>query len=283
MSFSSALSKAARKVVPSTSMLSYNPVFRVVGNALSSTYSLLNPLTRNLPPNHLRVRVGVGNELLFSHARYLTGGNAFWMTLFARGWLKLDSNIVDIGIGCGRYAHTLRDLDFYGEGYTGTYTGIDIDEELLAWCRKHFDERRFRLLLSGHRSSSYKGAGGKSGGGTEEIADATQDLVFSTSLYTHLLTEELTYYTRESARMLKPGGRMMMSYFSLTTPPPTYGGRHTFRHRDGIAHYESEKQPTAAVAYHDEDLRKLALEAGFSEVTFTGDPKYWQQMMIAVR
>jgi SAM-dependent methyltransferase len=283
VSLASRFEKAARKVVPSTSMLSYNPVFKVVGNAISSAYSMLHPMTRNLPPNHLRVRIGVGNELLFSQPRYLMGGQNFWTGLFARGWINFESNIVDIGVGCGRYAHILRDLNFYGQRYTGTYTGIDIDEELLGWCEKNFDSERFRFLLSGHQSSSYKGTGGVEGGGTEQIADGTQDLVFSTSLYTHLLTEELDYYTRESARMLKPGGHMMMSYFSLTTPPPTYGGRHTFRHQRGIAWIESEKQPTAAVAYHDGDLRELVLAAGFSQVEFTSDRKHWQQMIIATR
>jgi SAM-dependent methyltransferase len=278
----STLERVVRKVVPSTSMLSYNPLFRFVGNGVSRVYSALSPFTRNLPPNHLRVRVGVGNEIFFSQAKYLLAGRDFWTGMFARGWIGTDSNIVDIGVGCGRYAHILRDFNFYGQRYTGTYTGIDIDEELLSWCRANFDSKRFRFLLSGHESSSYKSKGGATGG-TELIGDATQDLVFSTSLYTHLLPRELEEYTRESARILKPGGHMVMSYFSMTTPPPTYGGRHTFRHREGIAHIESEKQPTAAVAYDDEDLRKLVLDAGFSAVEFTAEPREWHQMIIATK
>lgn len=272
-----------RRFVPSTSMLSYNSLFRLVGDAVGSAYSALSPLTRQLPPNHLRVRIGVGNQILFSDAQYLLGGQAFWIALLAKGWVSLNSNIVDIGVGCGRFAHVLRDFDFYGDRFNGHYTGIDIDPELVEWCAAHFDAERFRFILSGHQSSSYKGSSAVSGGGTEDIADASQDLVFSRSLYTHLLPRELEFYTRESSRMLKPGGRMLMSYFSLTTPPPTYGTRHTFRHERGIAHIESEAQPTAAVAYQDDDLRALVMAAGFSAVEFTADPQVWQQMIIATK
>ncbi len=279
---SSRLDGVLRRIIPSTSSLSYNHAFRLLGNSIGKAYSSLNPLTRGVPPNHLRVRVGVGNELLFSDARYLTASQSFWLGCLAAGHMGLDSRIVDVGVGCGRYAHVLRDLNFYGLRFSGTYVGIDIDEEQLAWCEANFDDQRFAFLASGHQSSSYR-TGDTCSNGMSSLPDSSQDLVFSRSLFSHLLEEELTDYCTEAARVLVPGGKMLMTYYSLTNPPPTYGGRHTFRHKVGIARVESLRQPTAAVAYDNLDLERIALEAGFLSVRFTAEEGLWQQMLIAQR
>jgi len=279
-SLSSRTEKFVRSFLPSGSMLSYNPVFKFLGNGASNLYAVLSPQTRGLPPNHLRVRVGLTNQPLFNHVRYLTDATHFWLGCLANGYVDLGSNIVDVGVGCGRCAHILRDFSFYGQRFSGTYTGIDIDAEQIEWCGRNFDPERFRFFLSGQQSSSYKGVGG-SGNGFEPLADESQDLVFSRSLYSHLLEDQIRAYSESALRVLRPGRFMLMTYFSLTTPPPTFGSRHTFGHRAGLAYIESEEQPTAAVAYHDADLRDLLEAIGFSEVSFTTDPGMLQQMIIA--
>jgi SAM-dependent methyltransferase len=272
-----------RKLVPSTSMLSYNPLFKVVIGVPSWLYSFTSRAFRGLPPNYMRIRVGVRNDIFFNHAPFLTTAPPFWFAAALKGWINLQSNIVDIGVGCGRSAIFLRDWGFYGEKYTGQFLGIDIDDEMLTWCRTNYPAKNFRFERSDHSSSSYKGSGTGASGVVLPVADSTQDLVYSKSLFSHLLETELDNYIRESARVLKPGGVMSMTYFSLTTHPASLGGRHTFQHRMGVARIESVKQPTAAVAYYDDDLKQLAMAAGFSKVEFTKDKTVRQQMMIATR
>jgi len=101
-----------------------------------------------IPPNHLRIRVGVANRIFANHALHLHGGKDFWIHAFHSGLCRLDSVIVDIGCGCGRYAQYLRDYRFLSEKFFGKYIGIDIDEEMLNWCRRNFDSERFSFYRS---------------------------------------------------------------------------------------------------------------------------------------
>jgi SAM-dependent methyltransferase len=264
------------------SRLTFNPAVRTLLNSADLVPNLLFRDYRRLPPNHLRVRVGVGNEVFNNQPRYFATFR-FWLFAFHEGWCKLDSTIVDIGVGCGRYAHILRDFDFQGRRFTGRYIGIDIDEEALDWCRRHFDEQRFSFHLSTDRSSSYN----KDHGGEQRyrvpVADGATDLVFSTSLFTHLLEGEVENYLAESARLLRPGGVAAHSVFCLDYPPPTFGNRHTFQHQLGNARVESLKQPEAAVAYSEAYLTDLARRVGFAEAEILHGQGAWQPVLLARR
>jgi hypothetical protein len=53
-----------RKFVPSVARISYNPVVKMAGNAIAGLLSLPFTELRGLPPNHLRIRIGIGNRFL---------------------------------------------------------------------------------------------------------------------------------------------------------------------------------------------------------------------------
>lgn len=277
-----ALERLARRIVPSTSLLSHNPLFKLIVDLSDVPPRLFWPEFRNLPPNHLRIRVGVGNRFFSNQIFYLRVGEAFWLYHMAEGAVTSTSTIVDIGCGCGRLAHHLREFRYQDTGFTGKYVGIDIDEEMLDWCRAHFDAPRFEFLRSTDSNRSYAQTGEGSGSYTIPMPDGSVDFVFSTSLLTHLLEPELKNYLNESFRVLKPGARLSMSFFCLDYPPPTYGGRHTFSHKIGSAAVESLAVPEAAVAYTEAFMVGLAQEAGFAEAAVIGkDPAIWQSALVA--
>jgi SAM-dependent methyltransferase len=276
-----ALERFARRVVPSTSLLSHNPIFKLIVNLCDIPPRIFWHEFRNLPPNHLRIRVGVGNRFFSNQPGYLMR-EAFWFYHLDLRNVSLSSTIVDIGCGCGRTAHQLRDFHYLDTRFSGRYIGIDVDEEALAWCRAHFDAPRFTFLHSPHASKSYVQTRDGDSAYTIEVPDETVDFVFSNSLLTHLLEPELRNYMHESFRVLKLGGRMAMTFFCLDYPPPTYGGRHTFRHRIGNAAVESMAVPEAAVAYSEAFMLSLAREVGFSEAAVLGrDPAGWQRTLMA--
>ena len=184
------------------------------------------------------------------------------------------------GCGCGHYAHYLRDYRFESEMFSGKYIGIDIDEEMLDWCRRNFDSERFEFHRSNHGSKAYKGKRNPSAYYVLPLADETADFVFSASLFTHLLKKELVNYTRESYRVLKRDCVMAMYCFSVDHPPPTYGDRHTFRFRIGNSHLESLSVPEAAVAYEEKFLFAVAREAGFRTTEILTGPEDWQPMLL---
>lgn len=261
----STFDRAIRKLFPSTSLLTFNPLFRTIINAFDIIPRLVYSEFRDLPPNHLRVRIGVGNRILNNQVHFLTHARDFWMFVFTEGLANANSNILDIGSGCGRWAHWLRDYNFRGRRFTGTYVGIDIDGEAITWCEKHYDAERFRFHHSTHSSVSYHQSGEQNAPYRVPEPDGTINLVVSNSLLTHVLEGELENYIRESYRLLKSGGAMMHSHFNLDYPPATYGTRHTFQHAIGNARVESMEQPEAAVAYRTDYLFRVARDVGFKD------------------
>jgi 2-polyprenyl-3-methyl-5-hydroxy-6-metoxy-1,4-benzoquinol methylase len=258
------LDRLLRKLFPSTSKLTFNPLFRAAVNAGDVVPRLIFPEFRTLPPNHLRIRVGVGNRIFNNQTHFLVHARDFWMFALSEGIVNLKSNILDIGVGCGRWAHWMRDCNFRGRRFSGAYVGVDIDGEAIAWCQENYDAERFRFHHSSHASVSYNQNGAASSSYRIPEADGTFDLVFSNSLLTHLLEAELGNYLRETFRLLQVGGTMMHSHFNMEHLPATYGKRHTFRHQLGNARIESEAQPEAAVAYHTDYLFRLCRQIGFS-------------------
>ena len=260
----STFDRAVRKLFPSTSLLTFNPLFRTIINAFDIVPKLIWSEFRDLPPNHLRVRIGVGNRIINNQVHFLTHARDFWMFVFTQKLASANSNILDIGSGCGRWAHWLHDYNFRGRRFTGTYVGIDIDGEAIAWCEKHYDAERFRFHHSTHSSVSYHQSGKNTPYKVPE-PDGTFDLVVSNSLLTHVLEGELENYIRESYRLLRAGGAIMHSHFNLDYPPATYGTRHTFQHAIGNARVESIEQPEAAVAYRTDYLFRVARDVGFKD------------------
>ncbi len=273
------LDHAIRRLIPATAALTYNPVCKVLLDSFDLLPKLMYREIRKIPPNHLRIRIGVGNRIFANHISYIAGAKNLWIYAFQAGLCRFDSTIVDIGCGCGRYAHHLRDHRFKDQTFTGKYIGIDIDDEMLDWCRRNFDGERFEFHKSTHGSQSYQA------GGTEKFyslpaSDCTVDFVFSTSLLTHLLESELRNYFMEAHRVLKPGSNMAMFCFSMDHLPPTYGDRHTFKHRVGNAYVESLASPEAAVAYQESFLFETARQGGFRTADIVTAPGDWQPMLL---
>jgi SAM-dependent methyltransferase len=276
--------RVARRFVPSVARLTYNPAARWALAAADVIPRLWFKEFRRLPPNHLRVRVGVRNRLLANQVLYMRRGMAFWLWAFGERLCSLESDIVEIGCGCGRRAHHLRDFRFQGRRYTGTYLGIDVDGEMLDWCRANFDPERFQFEQSTHASAAYRNDR-SAGNDYYRIPrpDASVDFVFGTSVLTHVLESGVVNYLQEGARLLRPGGSLAMTCFCTDYPPSTYGGRHTFAHRLGAAFVESLGVPEAAVAYPERFLVEQAGRAGFEEVELRRNPGGGQHMLVCRR
>jgi SAM-dependent methyltransferase len=170
---------------------------------------------------------------------------------------------VEIGCGCGRIAHHLR-----GDWFTGSYVGIDIDQEMLDWDSAHFPRDKFTFMKSPHKSVTYSATKTDQQSGVFAFPDSwKKDFVFSTSLYTHLLEPELRNYTSESYKILRDGGTMYMTVFCIDSMD--LGNRWTFKNRMGEAYVESTKYPEAAVGYTREYLENLCRATGFKEITIS--------------
>jgi SAM-dependent methyltransferase len=144
-----------------------------------------------LPPARLRRRVGIdGSREHFlsigrGAARDLVGAIAaggFAAAAFPR-WL-------DFGCGCGRVARHLFTLAGV------SIAGVDIDQEAIAWCAAHLSHGSFSTIAPVPPTP---------------FADASFDLVYSVSVFTHLDEAGQFGWLAELRRILRPGGRLVVS------------------------------------------------------------------------
>ncbi len=268
----SARERIARRFVPSTVLLSRNRLLMRALDLVDAPLTRAVPRYRGLPPNHMRVRIGVGNRLLFNHSVFLRHGVGVVRFLSENGLGNDRSAVVDLGCGCGRLAIALRRA-----GFEGSYVGLDVDPEMVAWCQAHLAGARVSFYRVDRHNGLYN-PGGDQAPTALPVADGAADVVTSHSLFTHLLAEDLVHYVRESARVLRPGGHMAMTVFCLDDMrrQSLLGGRWTFAHRVGDASVESVEHPEAAVAYEAAFLTDVARAAGFASAELRpGAPQSW--------
>jgi SAM-dependent methyltransferase len=103
--------------------------------------------------------------------------------------------LVDVGCGSGRLALPLSQY------LKGRYLGTDVVPELLDHARRAVNrpDWRFELVKSI----------------TIPERDGQADMVCFFSVITHLLHEQSYTYLREAARVLKPGGRIVISFLEF--------------------------------------------------------------------
>ncbi len=157
--------RTIRRLIPAVPALSRIKPLMWPLDLIDRVLSLPYREFRDLPPNHMRIRVGVGNRILFNAAQFRAMPIAFWLDALERGVVRLDSNIVDLGCGCGRFALTLRDLWFHDRTFGGKYLGVDVDGEMLEWCRGHFPAERYSFHKVNAYSRTYNPGAGRGGGG----------------------------------------------------------------------------------------------------------------------
>jgi SAM-dependent methyltransferase len=183
--------------------------------------------------------------------------------------LPPDARVLDAGCGLGRLAVPLaRTL-----GPDGRYAGFDVVEDVVWWCRKNLARRDPRLSFE-HAdvvSAMYNPRGRVA---PEAFAfpypDSAFDRVVAFSLFTHLEAPAAARYLAESARVLRPGGRLLATFFLLDeTAEAGIAAGHThltFRHRTpGAVHaLEDPATPEAAVALPRPWLDDALAQAGLT-------------------
>lgn len=168
--------------------------------------------------------------------------------------LEPDEQVLDVGCGIGRMA---RPLAAYLRP-PGTYEGFDIVPEGIAWCQPRYARAypHFHFQLADVTNGLYRPHDGVPAHEyTFPYPDEQFDFAFATSVFTHLLPDAADRYLAEMARVTRPDGRILATFFVLASDTPRAGGgRFSFAHRHGIYATDSAEVPEAAVAYSQEWL-----------------------------
>src|SRR5436190_5205402 len=183
------------------------------------------------------------------------------------GGLQPDEAVLEPGCGTGRMAKPLTDY----LSAAGSYDGFDVMQEAIDTCVEEITSSHpnFRFQHVGVDNNVYNRGGRLD---PESFAfpygDESFDLVFLTSVFTHMLPPEVRHYMDEIRRVLKPTGRSLMTFFLLN--PASRAAIEAGRTKRKFAHegegyrYDIPGKPEAAVAYREEDALSLMEAAGLA-------------------
>lgn len=194
-------------------------------------------------------------------------GAEFLGHLRTLGGLRPTDRVLDVGCGIGRIAIPLT--HFLNE--QGRYEGFDIVPAGIAWCRARVTTRypNFRFRLADLRNVTYNPDGsGEAASYRFPYDDAAFDFVLLTSVFTHLMPDEVRRYLSECARVLRAGGTLFATFFLLNDE--SVAGidrglsRVDLRHDLGECRVAYLHSPPAAVGYQETLVRRYLAERGLA-------------------
>ncbi len=204
-----------------------------------------------VPPRRLRGTVGDSD--------FVATGDAVLALLVSAAGLRPGDRVLDVGCGIGRVARPLaRHLS-----PEGSYEGFDVSAPAVAWCARRYARGHpgFRFTHVDVRNARYNPSGT---GSARELRfpypDAEFDVAAATSVFTHLPADEADRYLAESARVLRPGGRLLATFFLLDGAARRRLAEGTtaiaFPHEHWPAAFADAALPEAAVAYDEAWVRE---------------------------
>jgi SAM-dependent methyltransferase len=207
-----------------------------------------------IPPYSIRIRSnGVRQDI--GGEGFVRVGKQIAALLQKHAGLTPDSRVLELGCGCGRNA-----LGLSGILNSGNYTGMDIEKIALEAAKNNqrLQGKKFHFDFLDVRNDTYNPDGKYPA--TEYVfpyRSQSFDVVFMISVLTHMLTDEVTNYAKEIARILKPGGRCFATAYLLDRPMTSQFPFSAQQHS-----YANETVPGIAVAYQSSFLASTFADNG---------------------
>ncbi len=207
-----------------------------------------------LPPMRL-VRVS-------PYSTFRQAGQEWVSKLREIGGLQSGEKVLDIGCGSGRVALAL--MDYLSE--EGHYTGVDIRPDEIDWLQSNYSTKRpnFSFEFINVENSFYSVLSDQKQASKFEFPFASNfyDMIFLTSVFTHMLPASVDHYLKEIVRMLKPGGRCLISYFLMNESARKgiqsgTSSRSFLQDLGGGCFTDNLKCPEDAVAFEESWIRSL--------------------------
>ncbi len=176
--------------------------------------------------------------------------------------LQPHSSIVDVGSGIGRIAVPLTEY----LNQEGKYEGFDVVKMGVDWCKKNITRKHpnFQFQYIPLMNDLYRSDGEDPTQFTFPYPDNTFDSCVINSVFTHMVPEEVDHYMSEVSRVLKKGGKGIITFFIINeTSKAQQNPENSFQFKYDFGHYKlmDEKVKSANVAYTEEYLQDTLLTA----------------------
>lgn len=260
----------------------------VLGGSSEKTFDEL----RSLAPPRSLVAKAAGKSVV----PWIEIGDRWVETMRMWGGLEPHHRVLDVGCGVGRMAIALA--SYLGDH--GSYEGFDIQERAIRWCKREIEPRwpRARFHFVDVRNPEYRRRGGENASTFRfPFDDEEFDFVFLTSVFTHMLRDEVENYLSETRRVLASRGRCLITYYLLNAEVRRAieggGARHAFAHEVAPGCYvERRRSLRAAVAYDQAVVEQLYRDVGLELIPPVhhgswsgayGEARHGQDTVVAVR
>lgn len=191
-----------------------------------------------------------------------------------KGGLQPNHTVLDVGSGIGRMAIPMT-------GYLdkdGRYEGFDAVELGVRWCQKNISSRfpNFHFQYIPLDNDLYRAEGINAAQFQFPYPDQHFDFTIVISVFTHMLPTQVENYLQEIARVLKPGGTCVATFFLLNEDSKKrMSANPAFSFPYDLGHYRlmDERVQSANVAFEEAYLHQQIQAAELTiKQTFYG---YW--------
>lgn len=229
-----------------------------------------------------------GGKHAFSEWAHVIG---IFQTLIRLNLRKSEDNVI-VDVGCGTGLLAIAAEPFLGQ--SGKYVGIDITKPDVDFCRRHYRDAHFEFI---HLDANNPGfvSTQKETRSTWPLQDESADMATALSVWTHFGEEDALFYLEETGRVLKPGGRAIITLFtlddlyekSLQTRTPHEGRFNKTRQdqwifdqssygSDAWRHPQWVKTPEDAIGVTSAGLERLTAQSGLKLIE--QHPGNWKEI-----